>query len=138
MRRSNERHPVAVMSTGAMTKNALAAADILAKSGHDVSIVHFHTVKPLDVDAVLAHARAARLVVTIEEGIAIGGFGSAITDLLVEKLGRAIPHMKRIALPDAFPKHDGGQSNLFEAYGLMPDQIAATVKDTLGRFERAA
>jgi transketolase C-terminal domain/subunit len=68
---------------------------------------------------------------TIEEGIAIGGFGSAVTDVLVDKLGPKMPHMKRIALPDSFCRHYGVQNDLFEIYGLSPDQIARTVTDKL-------
>jgi transketolase len=138
MRRSAERRPVVMMTTGVMTTNALGAADILSKAGHDVSVVHFHTIKPLDVDAVLDHATNARLVVTVEEGIAIGGFGSAVTDVMVEHLAPSMPRMKRIALPDAFPKNYGVQNDLFGLYGLMPDQIAATVEETIGRFELTA
>jgi len=138
LRRSRERHPVVLMATGVMTGNALGAAEILSRAGHDSSIVHVHTIKPLDVDTLIGHARGARLVVTIEEGIAIGGFGAAVTDLLVERLGPDMPRMKRIALPDAFAKHYGTQRDLFEVYGLLPEQIAATVADTLDRVKRAA
>lgn len=138
MRRAAGPRPVVLMATGVMTTNALGAADILSKAGHDVSVVHFHTVKPLDTASMLEHAAGSRLVVTIEEGIAIGGFGSAVTDVLVEDLGPAMPRVKRIALPDAFPKNYGVQKDLFEIYGLLPEQIAATVTATLGRFERAA
>lgn len=138
LRQSAERQPIVLMATGVMTTNALGAAEILEQAGHDVSVVHFHTVKPLDTAAVLRHARGASLVVTIEEGIAIGGFGSAVTDFLVEELGPAMPRMKRIALPDAFPKHYGLQKDLFEIYGLLPAQIAATVSAARGAFERAA
>jgi transketolase C-terminal domain/subunit len=71
-------------------------------------------------------------VVTLEEGIAIGGFGSAVTDLLVEELGPGMPHMKRIALPDSFCKNYGVQNDLFEIYGLSPRQIARTVAEKAG------
>jgi transketolase len=134
MRKSAERTPVVLFATGVMTTNSLRAADILQADGFDVSVVHFHTIKPLDACAVLEHARGARLVVTIEEGIAIGGFGSAITDLLVEELGPDMPHMKRIALPDSFCKNYGVQNDLFEVYGLSPKQIARTVIDKAGRL----
>ena len=80
------------MATGVMTTNCLAAADLLAKDGHDVSVVHFHTIKPLDEESVLEFSRDAELVATVEEGTMIGGFGSAVTDLLVEKLG-SLPAM---------------------------------------------
>jgi hypothetical protein len=49
-----------------------------------------------------------------------------------------MPRVKRIALPDAFPKNYGGQTDLFEIYGLLPEQIAGTVADALGRFELTA
>ena len=126
------------MTTGVMTTNALKAADLLHADGIDVSVVHFHTIKPLDTAAVLDHARPARLVVTIEEGIAIGGFGSAVTDVLVDELGPDMPHMKRIALPDSFCKNYGVQSDLFEIYGLSPGKIAKAVLEKAGRHDLAA
>ena len=70
---------------------------------------------------------------TVEEGVAIGGFGSAVTDVLVEKLGPALPPIMRIGLPDAFPHKYGLQEDLFEIYGLMPTQIAATVPSSKQR-----
>jgi transketolase len=138
MRRSAARRPTVLMATGVMTTNALRAADLLAQAGHDVSVVHFHTIKPLDTDAILSHARNAKLVVTLEEGIAIGGFGSAVTDLIVDAIGPGMPHMKRIALPDSFPSNYGVQNDLFEIYGLLPPQIARTIAEIIGRIEPAA
>jgi transketolase len=129
MTRARSRRSVVFMATGVMTTNCLAAADLLSKDGHDASVVHFHTVKPLDEETVLEFADGAELVVTVEEGTRIGGFGSAVTDLLVEKLGVAIPPVLRIGLPDAFPHKYGLQEELFEVYGLTPAQVAArTVK----------
>jgi len=129
MMRARSRRAVVLMATGVMTTNCLAAAELLSKDGHDVSVVHFHTVKPLDEETILEFADGAELVVTVEEGTRIGGFGSAVTDLLVEKLGVAIPPVLRIGLPDAFPHKYGLQEELFEVYGLTPAQIAAgTVK----------
>jgi transketolase len=138
MREARGRRAVAFMTTGVMTTNALKAAEALEKDGVDSSVLHFHTVKPLDKDAALEQAREARLVVTVEEGIAIGGFGSAVTDVLVEELGPAMPRMKRIALPDAFAKNYGVQNDLFEVYGLTPRQIAAAVRDALDQYELVA
>jgi transketolase len=127
MRKSAERAPVVLMTTGVMTTNALKAADLLQADGIDVSVVHFHTIKPLDSAAVVDHARSARLVVTIEEGIAIGGFGSAVTDVMVDELGPNLPLMKRIAIPDSFCKNYGVQNDLFDIYGLSPKKIAKTI-----------
>jgi transketolase len=138
MRRPRSRRSIVLMATGVMTTNSLAAAELLAKDGHDVSVVHFHTIKPLDEEAVLEFARDAELVVTVEEGIMIGGFGSAVTDLLVEKLGTSAPPMMRIGLPDAFPHKYGLQEDLFDVYGLTPAQIAARVGKSLKVQEKVA
>jgi transketolase len=118
------------MATGVMTTNCLGAAELLAKDGIDVTVVHFHTVKPLDEETLLDFARDAQLVVTVEEGIMIGGFGSAVTDVLVEQLGSALPPLMRLGLPDAFPHNYGLQEDLFEIYGLTAEQIAAAVAKT--------
>src|SRR3984885_12379655 len=76
MRRARSRRSIVLMATGVMTTNCLAAADLLAQDGIDVSVIHFHTIKPLDEEAVLEFSRAAGLVATVEEGTMIGGFGS--------------------------------------------------------------
>jgi transketolase len=131
MRRAGKRPTVSLMATGVMTTNCLAAAEILEREGIDASVLHVHTVKPLDDETVLEHAADARLVVTVEEGVAIGGFGSAVTDLLVAKLGRAMPPMLRLALPDAFPTKYGVQNDHFKVFGLTPEQIAASVQTAL-------
>jgi|HubBroStandDraft_1064217.scaffolds.fasta_scaffold00018_13 transketolase len=129
---------VALMATGVMTAPCLAAAELLARDGVDASVLHVHTVKPLDDEAVLDHARPARLVVTVEEGIAIGGFGSAVTDLVVGRLGRAMPAMLRLALPDAFPTKYGVQGDHLELFGLTPPQIAESILQALARDETPA
>ncbi len=131
MRQAKSRCSVVLMATGVMTTNCLAAAELLAKDDHDVSVVHFHTIKPLDTEAVLEFSQDAELVVTVEEGTTIGGFGSAVTDLLVEKAGATLPPILRIGLPDAFPHKYGVQEELFEVYGLTPAQIAVRVRKSM-------
>jgi transketolase len=138
MRRARSRRSIVLLATGVMTTNCLAAADLLAKDGHDVSVVHFHTIKPLDEEAVLEFSRDAELVATVEEGTMIGGFGSAVTDVLVEKLGSSLPTLVRIGLPDAFPHKYGLQEELFEVYGLAPTQIAARVSKSLKVKDKVA
>jgi transketolase len=127
MRRAAAKRSIVLLATGVMTTNSLDAAELLAQDGIDVSVVHFHTIKPLDEEAVLEFAHGSPLVVTVEEGTRIGGFGSAVADLLLERMGSALPPMLRIGLPDAFPHKYGLQEDLFDEYGLMPAQIAASV-----------
>ena len=68
MRRARARRSVVLMATGVMTTNCLAAADLLSKEGHDVSVVHVHTIKPLDEETVLEFAGGAELVVSRRGG----------------------------------------------------------------------
>lgn len=127
MRAAGAEEPVVIMSTGVMTTSGLAAADILAEAGLPASVIHFHTVKPLDEEAVVEAGAKARLVVTIEENTVIGGFGSAVTEALLNGLGPSAPPSLRLGLPDAFPGKYGSQQELLELYGLEPTQIAAVV-----------
>jgi transketolase len=138
MRKPRWARPVVLMATGVMTTNCLAAADILAAEGIDVAVLHFHTVKPLDQAAVLEFAAGAELVVTVEEGVAIGGFGSAVTDVLVENLSGALPPILRLGLPDEFPHNYGVQDDLLDVYGLMPKQIAARVAQAAKKQDKVA
>jgi transketolase len=137
MRRARSPRPVVLMATGVMTTNCLAAADRLAANGIDASVVHFHTVKPLDGAAVLDQASDASLVMTVEEAGMIGGFGSAVTDVLVERMGHHLPRLVRLGLPDEFPHHYGSQGELWDYYGLMPHQIAARAEKAVEQRQLA-
>ena len=121
---------VALLSTGVMTGRALAAAQLLAGEGIDAGVLHLHTVKPLDEAAVLAWAGRARLLVTVEEHVLSGGLGSAVLELLADRLD-TLPRLKRLGLPDAFPENYGSQDELLKHFGLQPAQIAAAVRDAL-------
>lgn len=127
LRESRVSSPIVLMATGVMTTNCLSAAELLERNGLDVSVIHFHTIKPLDTLAVVTHAKRAQLVVSVEEGVTIGGFGSAVTDVLVNAAQNSMPTMIRLGLDDAFPHKYGTQNDLWEEYGLTPRQIANTV-----------
>jgi transketolase len=128
---------VAIVSTGVMTWRSLEAATTLAGVGIDASVLHVHTIKPLDEDAVRAAALASALVVTVEEHSRIGGLGSAVTDVLAEA-GIRTPQL-RLAFHDAFVGTYGSQDNVLQAAGLQPPQIAQRVKQALeANAERTA
>lgn len=131
---AGSRNRVLLVATGVATTRALAAADALAEEGIECTILHMHTVKPLDTDSLLRHARDADLVVTVEEHTVLGGLGSAVTDALVEYLPGAVPPVKRLGIPDAFAEKYGSQDDLMEIYGLQPPQIAQAVRDRLRSF----
>lgn len=128
---------VLLIGTGVTTTRALHAADLLAAQGVECGLIHLHTVKPLDEAAVLAAAERADAVVTVEEHTTIGGLGSAVADLLLERMPGRTPAMLRLGIPDRFPDKYGSQDDLLEYYGLQPAQIAervaAFVADTAKR-----
>ena len=128
---------VAIVSTGVMTWRSLEAATTLAGAGIDASVLHVHTIKPLDEGAIRAAASASALVVTVEEHSRIGGLGSAVSDVLAEA-GIRTPQL-RLAFPDAFVGTYGSQDNVLEAAGLQPPHIAASVQQALeSNAERTA
>jgi transketolase len=137
MREAAGRDRVLLVSTGVATTRSLDAATTLAAEGIECTVMHMHTVKPLDTEALLHHAASARLIVTIEEHTVVGGLGSAVVDTLIEHLPGALPSIKRLGIPDVFAHKYGSQDQLMELYGLQPPEIAQTVRDGLQR-RRAA
>jgi transketolase len=116
---------ISLMGTGTMTYQLLAVANILADQGVSAEVVHVPTIKPLDEEIVIASARKTGLVLTAEEAQINGGFGSAITELLSEKLPTPV---KRIGMQDRFGE-SGTPAELFDYFGLTPEKIAETVKE---------
>lgn len=133
MRRASVASPVLFVTTGVMTTNALAAAEVLVVKGIDSTVLHFHTIKPLDVATLLDHAAGAKAIVTVEEHSLIAGFGSAIVEALADSLTTFSP-VKRLGLADNFSKYYGSQNDLLEANGLMPNQIAETTERFLNQL----
>jgi len=124
---------VALIAIGVMVNRALKAAETLAAQGIGAGVLNLHTLKPLDADAVLAQARRARAVFTLEEHSVTGGLGGAVAETLIEGLEGALPVVRRLGIPDAFPAAYGSQDSLLEAFGLQPNQIAETVRTTVAK-----
>jgi transketolase len=118
---------VTLMSTGGMLNLAARSAERLEKDGISARVLSMHTLKPLDVPAVLAAAAETRLVVTLEEHSILGGLGSAVAEVLAETPDVHV-RFKRLGLPPAFSPHIGAQEYLLERHGLTPDEVAATVR----------
>ncbi len=122
---------VLFVSTGVATPRVLAAAVLLAKRGIECAVLHMHTVKPFDVEALVRWSRTTDLVVTVEEHTLIGGLGSAVADALLDAMPGRVPPIKRLGIPDVFPSKYGTQDELMEIYALQPEQIAQTVRECL-------
>jgi len=116
---------VALMGTGTMTYQLLLAAKILGENGINAEVVHVPTIKPLDEETILASAKRTGRVITAEEAQIAGGFGSAIAELLSEKLPMPV---KRFGMQDRFGE-SGDPKDLFKAFGLTGEQIAESVKE---------
>lgn len=119
---------VAILSTGALSYEALVAARALAADGIEVSVLHNPSVKPLDESAIMVAAKKAGRVLTLEEHQAAGGFGSAVAEFL----GTSYPvPVVRLGVQDAFGQ-SGTPEELLAHYGLSSEGITRAVRRMLG------
>jgi len=124
-----EGEDVTVVANGVMTSFALLAADILEREGISAEVIHMPTVKPLDVELLVASASKTRAVVTAEEHSIIGGLGSAVAVALVENF--PVP-MERLGTPDTFGLSGKGWE-LLHYFKLDENGIIEKVKKVLER-----
>ncbi len=117
---------VAILSTGRMVKTALDTAQRLKPLGISAAVFSFSTIQPLDKAAVVQAARSAKLVVTLEDHVLTGGFGSLVAAALAE-LGER-PDFLRLAFPDT-PIIHGTVDELDHFYGLDADSVTQTIKE---------
>jgi transketolase len=119
---------VLLIGTGVATTEALKAASTLGADGIRCRLLHVHTVKPLDREAILQAAARTRLVVTVEEHNVIGGLGSAVLEALADGMAGPLPPVRRLGIPDRFSDHYGSQQGLMAHFGIDAKAIAATVQ----------
>ena len=115
---------VAVCATGSMSYAALLAARALSLSGVGSLVLHVPTVKPLDEEAILAAAKRAGCVVTVEEHQIAGGFGGAIAEFLAEN--HPVP-VQRLGIADEFGQ-SGSPEELLTHYGLDAPSIEEAIR----------
>ena len=120
---------VTLMSTGSQTPRVADAADLLAAEGIDVHLVHVPTIKPLDVEAIVAGAERTGRVITVEEHSILGGLGGAVAETLSEHRPTRID---RIGLRDLYPE-SGPNDALLDMYGLSAARVAEQVAAILRR-----
>jgi 1-deoxy-D-xylulose-5-phosphate synthase len=120
--REGER--VAIVGYGTGVQKALGAADLLAEHGLDVTVADARFAKPLDAGLLAQLAAEHDLVVTVEEGVLMGGFGSAVWESLSE--GGVAPRILRVGLPDRYVTH-GAPALLHEEVGYTPARIAERI-----------
>ena len=113
---------VALVALGAGVEIALEAADLLAARGVQATVLNARFCRPLDEAAILDAARRCGHVVTVEDGVMRGGFGSAVLELLAAQ-GVPVP-VSVVGLPDQFVEH-GPVSTLRDLVGLTAEDVTA-------------
>jgi transketolase len=116
-----------IIATGIMVAEALSAARQLAEEGLDVRVLNIHTIKPLDVGAVISAAKDTKAIVTAEEHSIIGGLGSAVAETVCEHY--PVP-VYRVGIPDTFGE-SGTPAELIERYGLTARHLVEAVRVTV-------
>ena len=111
-----------IWALGPMVQDALRLAERLqAEENLSVGVVNARFVKPLDRTLLLSHAACIPLLVTMEDHVIAGGFGSAVLEALQE--ADCPVAVERIGWPDKFVEHGSSVEVLRAAYGLAPDDI---------------
>ncbi|HVU75433.1 MAG TPA: transketolase C-terminal domain-containing protein [Candidatus Paceibacterota bacterium] len=125
----SESPQCAIFATGPLVFNALVAARDLAEAGIDTTVVNIHTIKPLDMEAVIREAGAAGAVVTVEEHQIAGGLGSAIAECLAQNA--PVPQ-EFIGVHDRFGQ-SGTMEELVAEYKMTAGDIAEAAKKAVSR-----
>jgi 1-deoxy-D-xylulose-5-phosphate synthase len=119
---------IALVAIGAMVYPALGAADLLMNEGIEATVVNARFAKPLDEALLLELADTHDAIITLEENVIDGGFGSGVLELYAAHTKR-VP-VRTIGIPDHFFEQ-ASQARLREMAGLSPQQICATAKELL-------
>jgi 1-deoxy-D-xylulose-5-phosphate synthase len=119
---------IMIWALGTMVPDALKlAARLATEENVSVGVVNARFVKPLDRALLLSHAACIPLLVTMEDHVLAGGFGSAVLEALQES--DCSTAVERIGWPDKFVEHGTNVETLRAAYGLAPDHIYRRVLD---------
>ena len=120
---------VAIIACGPLVHNALLAAAELEKKGVMVVVINNHTVKPMDEETIIASAREAGAVVTVEEHQVMGGMGSAVAEVLCKNY--PVP-MEFVGVQNQFGE-SGDPKELIEKFGMGISSIVSAVEKVIER-----
>jgi 1-deoxy-D-xylulose-5-phosphate synthase len=128
---------VALVGYGLGVKVALEAAEVLAQRGHAATVADARFAKPLDTELLNRLAADHELLVTIEDNVAAGGFGSAVLEHLEDTFGGSGKRARvvRVGLPDRYVTH-GKPALLHTEVGLTAEAVAERVEVALGAARR--
>ncbi len=120
-----------IIGVGPVIHRAMLAAEQLAANGKEISVIDARFVKPLDTETILEESKRTGKVLTVEENVLDGGFGSAVKEVLSET---GIP-VRSIGIPDVFVEH-GPAEELREKYGLTVSSIAKAADSFFSENEK--
>ena len=121
-----EGDDILIVAVGNRVHPALAAAKTLEESGISAAVINARFVKPLDTALILPLAERIGKVITVEDGVVMGGFGSAVLEALLDK-GMTGVQVKRLGIPDAFVEH-GDTSQLYALCGCDENGVLRAVE----------
>ena len=128
-----EGEDLLILALGSTVYPSLRAAERLEDAGIRPAVINGRFLKPLDGDLICHWAKQTGRVLTVEENVLQGGFGSAVLELFQER-GLFSVEVKRLGIPDLFVEH-GSQSLLRAKYGIDEDGILKVVKEWMGEKE---
>ena len=117
-----------ILAYGKAVQIGLDAAKILEEKGIKVGVVNMRFIKPLDTKIIKDALKISPNIVTLEDNILAGGFGSAVTEFITDENLPA--KILRVGIPDEFIEH-GTQKELFEQIGLTAAKIASKIQKQL-------
>ena len=120
---------LAIIAVGVTVHPALAAAQKLADEGFQVKVINARFIKPLDAELLLSTAVSVHKILTIEENVLDGGFGSAVLELLAQNGVKDVT-VRRLGIEDEFVEH-ATQAELRSQYGLDEAGIIRAAKEML-------
>ena len=119
---------VALLAVGSMVQIARECAEILGRDGINCRIINMRFVKPLDEDIILKAAAECKILVTLEENVRLGGFGSGVLELLAQKNIKV--SVLNIGIDDQFVLH-GKKEILFKDCQIDAQSAAEKIKERL-------
>jgi 1-deoxy-D-xylulose-5-phosphate synthase len=129
-----EGREVLLLGVGFMLAELRIAAQILRAHGFAPTLVDARFIKPLDTEGYRTLFQNHNIVVTLEDNSIVGGFGSAIAELLAD-LGLSGHQLFRFGLPDSFVEH-GEIAELYQSLGIDGKSLAQTLMDRLATGHR--
>lgn len=121
---------IAIIAVGTMVETAQKAAEVLEEQGVSAAVVNARFIKPVDSEVILKYAGATGRIITLEENVLHGGFGSRVMNI-ISNSGLSGVKVKAMGLPDAFAEH-GDRQILLAKYGLTVDEVIINALKLMG------